>query len=61
MVSLFSVLARVGSHDVLAFCNRQVDLMEESEEEAEKPLTRTCAANSNAVAQGDVCRAKIVP
>ena len=31
-------------------CNRQVDLMEESEEdEAERPLTRTYAAIPNAV------------
>ena len=45
----------------LGYCNRQVDLMEESEEEGEKPLTRTCAANSNVVAQGDVRGAKPTP
>ena len=35
--------------------------MEESEEEAEKPLTRTCAAIPNAVAQADVRGAKPTP
>ena len=46
---------------VLNYCNRQVDLMEESEEEAEKPLTRTCAAIPNAAAEADVRGAKVVP
>ena len=57
--TLFRNGVRTGT--LVINCNRQVDLMEESEEEGEKPLTRTCAANSNVVAEPDVCRAKSLP
>ena len=45
----------------LGNCNRHDLMMEESEEEGELPLTRTCAAIPNTVVEGDVCGAKPLP